>query len=223
VRQRLGACGACWAALAVIAPESCSGCGLPRPLETDLFGPAGGRCARCAVQPLAVDGVRAAVVYDAIARAFLLRAKLGRRPELLEAFGRQLGRVLELDGLAADCTAVVPVPSHPWARLRRGFNPALELARPIARDLGLPLHRAALRRRLGAQHAFKRQAAARRRILATAAFGLSGDVRGARVLLVDDVMTTGSTVEACARLLRAGGAATVHAAVWARTLPRDPG
>jgi predicted amidophosphoribosyltransferase len=133
--QRLGACAGCWGGLRALAPPLCPTCGLPEPASTDLLGPAGGRCSRCVLRPGALDRVRPAVAYDALARSFLLRAKLGGRSELLVPLGDQLARVLEITGFAEGCDEIVPVPSHPWVTLRRGFVPALELACRCRRDV----------------------------------------------------------------------------------------
>jgi predicted amidophosphoribosyltransferase len=173
------------------------------------------------LRPRALDLVRPAVVYDDLARSFLLRAKLGGRCELLRPLGDQLARVLEITGLPVGCDEIVPVPSHPWVTLRRGFVPALELARRVERGTGLPLARRRLRRRLASPRSSKRLPAHARHGQAAVAFVVRGSLPGARVLLVDDVMTTGATVEACARALKDAGATEVRAAVWARRLP-DP-
>jgi predicted amidophosphoribosyltransferase len=155
--------------------------------------------------------VQAAVLYDAVARSFVLRAKFGGRRELLTILGRQLAQVLRTSGFAEPCTVV------PWIRLRRGFNPALEIARPVAKHLGLPLARRALIRRLGGPAPAKRLGAARRQRAARRAFRPGHSLSGERVLLVDDVFTTGATAGACAAALLDGGAESVRLAVWART------
>ena len=213
----LGACPGCWSALRPIGDPACPGCGAPRPAGTDLLGPAGGHCAPCLLRPRKMDGVRAAVVYDAVARSFVLRAKFAGRRELFPILGRQLTRVLQDTGFAADCTVVTAVPSHPWVRVRRGFNPALELAGPVSRGLGLPLRRGALVRRLRRPAAAKRLDATRRRLAAERAFRSRRSMAGQRVLLVDDVLTTGATAEGCAGVLLGAGAERVRLAVWART------
>ena len=220
--QHLGACLSCWTGLSILRSPLCDGCGLPRPAGSDLIGPARSRCAACRLSPLPLDAVRAAVAYDEAARRLLLRAKLGLRRELFAAFARQMIAVARASRIAQGCDAVVPVPSHPWMSLRRGFAPARELARPISRALGLPLVGSALVRRVHGRIATKRLAASHRRREAGDAFRAGGRLRSRSVLLVDDVMTTGSTLEAAARLLRRMGVAEVRALLWARTLPDAP-
>lgn len=221
--QHLGACAACWTGLAPVAARACVSCGLPLPGGTDLLGSADSRCAACVIRPIPLDAVRAAVLYDSLARRFLLRGKFGSRPELFPVLGDQLVRGLVAGRFATGCTAVVPVPSHPWSLLRRGFNPALELARPVARATGLPLHSGVLRRRWRRAAPAKRARAAHRATAVRDAFRARGDLRGERILLVDDVLTTGATLAACARALRQAGAAEVRGAVWARTPIRSTG
>lgn len=162
----------------------------------------------------------AVVAYERSARAFLLRAKLGLRPELFAPLGAQLSRRIELAGFAEGCTMVVAVPSRAWVTAVRGFSPAHRLARPVARTLRLPLARRGIHRRLVGGGPTKRMSARRRRQALAGSFVVRSRVRGHRVLLIDDVITTGSTVSACASALRAAGAAEVRVAAWARTLPR---
>lgn len=196
----------------------CVSCGISLPTGTDLHGPAAGRCTGCVARPLQdVDGVRAAVSYDALARRFVLRAKFGLRREIFRAFGILTARLLTVTGFGLDATVVIPVPAHPWSLLRRGFNPSEEIAAPIARRLGAPMRAARIARRWTGPGSVKRLAAAERRSALRRAFRPVGRLDGEHVLVVDDVLTTGATAEACAGAAKRAGARTVRIAVWART------
>jgi len=215
--QRRGACCECWSALRPIVAPFCLACGDPLPAATDLLGPAAGRCPACVLRPGPLARTRAAVAYAGAARAFVLRAKAGLREELLRDLGARLGALLAAEGFADACDAVVPVPSHPWVRLRRGFDPAREVARGLRRHVDLPLRWRWLWRRLPRALAAKRLGRRGRDAAVRDAFRASPAVRGARVLLVDDVRTTGATLAACAKALAAAGAGEVRAAVFATT------
>jgi len=222
LRQARGACLACWGRLRPLL-GACPRCGEPTG-TSDLLAPGGIPCAGCLLHggPPDLHGVRPAVAYDAVARTFLLGAKLRGRPELLPLLGAQLASLLCAGAFADGCGAVVPVPSHPLVRLRRGFDPAREIARPVAAALALPLV-PALRRRLASGGAAKRlTAAGRLRSLQHAFRPRAGRRLPACVLLVDDVLTTGATAAACARELRRLGVEEIRVAVWARTPRRGP-
>ena len=143
----MGVCSTCWCGFQRLPRPSCPGCGLPRPKTSDLLGPARGRCATCLASEHSLDGVRAVVVYDRLARALLLEAKLGCRPELFRPIAELMAADLRASRFADDTAALVAVPSHPWSDLRRGFSPAAELARRITRKLEIPSLRGALTRR----------------------------------------------------------------------------
>jgi ComF family protein len=169
------------------------------------------------MHPLPLEEAIAAVLYDEPARRFLLRAKNHGRAELLRPLGSHLMASIRAKGVLGRVDVVVPVPSSISARLRRGFDPANLLAREVARMAGLPHVRNALRRRAFSGPAAKGLGAAERWRGAERRVAARGALVGARVLLVDDVLTTGATATACARALREAGAREVRAAVWART------
>lgn len=166
-------------------------------------------CGRCLRRPPPVTRTAAAFAYTTPLDRLILDLKFHRRLHLAPLLG-----ALMAEHLAAQerPQVLLPVPLHP-ARLReRGYNQALELARPLSRRLGLPIDLALCRRvRATAQQATL-TARERRRNL-RGAFAVTRRPEYAHVVLVDDVVTTGATVFELARMLRAAGVARVD--VWA--------
>jgi len=211
--------------LALVVPASCNGCG-------DALGPQQllGYCPACwaSIEPDQDDTrnprLLAATCYDGLARTVLLDAKFRGRPELFRPMGHRMATVCRSSGLDRGIDLVAAVPSHPITRIRRGFNPARELARIVAADLGLPLAGHGLRRKLVHVAPSKKEDRAGRRLAAEAAFAAPpGRFRGKRVLLIDDILTTGSTSRGCRSAILAAGASAVRTLVWGRTPARTPG
>lgn len=215
--QRHGACAACWAELETIPSPGCRSCGAPIPSVPSPFETGCGRCGPCALDPLPVSGAAAAVVYDRGAKRLVLRAKDGGRPEILGTLGQQVAVAARIAGLLEGCDLVAAIPSHPWTTLRRGFEPAAEIARAVGRSTGLPVRTGTLRRRFARSAPAKGLGASERRRRAVRSFRARTLLGDPVVLLVDDVLTTGATARACASALREAGAAEVRLAVWART------
>ncbi len=153
-----------------------------------------------------IDGAAYAYLYGGPAGGLVRNLKYRGVSRLAEPMGRQMLRAF--DGLQpAQIDCVVPVPMHIRRTRKRGVNQALLLAREMAGGLGLPLAEALVRTRNTRQQA--RLDAAERLHNLDGAFAVACDVKGKRVLLVDDVCTTGATANACAEALLAGGASAV--------------
>ena len=191
------------------------GCGAG--FEYDGGDFASDRCAACLAAPYRFARARAACVYDGASRGLILKYKHGDQQQFAALFALWLGRAAA--PLIAGADAVVPVPLHPSRLLMRRFNQAAEIARPLARaSLRDYLPDALIRAR--ATETQGGRSARGRRLNVKAAFAVTEAgarrVRGRRILLVDDVLTTGATAEACARALLDAGARAVDLAVIAR-------
>ena len=211
--QTPGFSAAGWSRIVFVEEPACDGCGLPFP-----FDPGEGvRCAACMARPRAFARARAACLYDEHSRELILRLKHADRPEIGALFARWLMRAAA--PLLAGADVVAPVPLHPSRLFARRYNQAAEIARPLCRLAERPyLADALARRRATATQGGK--SGRGRRVNVKGAFVVPPSrrrrVEGRRVLLVDDVLTTGATAEACARALLAAGAAAVDLAVVAR-------
>jgi ComF family protein len=177
--------------------------------------PAG--CPRCRDQTLHFDAAFRMGPHAGKLRDAILRVKKAERADLAEGLGRLWASTLaeQLKGERFD--VVVPVPLHWLRRLERGYNQAAMLARPLAKQLRVPFSARRLRRIRYTSHQTGQSAASRQENLRGAfASWPAHRIRGLRILLVDDVMTTGSTCSEAARALKKAGAARVVAAVLAR-------
>jgi ComF family protein len=187
------------------------GCGAPFEYAT------GERCAACLARPRAFARARAAVLYDEASRDLILQFKHADRTDLAGLLCSWVGRAA--DELLADADAVAPVPLHRSRLLARRYNQAAEIARPLARRHRLAYLADALTRPKRTESQAGKSGSARRRNVAGAFVvppAKRRRVEGRRILLIDDVLTTGATAEACARALLGAGALAVDLAVVAR-------
>jgi ComF family protein len=214
-----GLCPACWAGVDFIARPYCERLGTP--FAVDLG--AGILSPRAIAHPPAFGRARAAARYDGTARRLVHRLKYGDRLDLARAMGGWMAAAGR--ELLADADALVPIPLHVTRLWRRRFNQAGELAQAVARRRGgaLPVLHSALVRAKATPSQVGLSATERARNL-SGAFRVpeSGRplVAGRRLVLVDDVMTTGATLDAAARALRRAGAAEVDALVFALVAER---
>jgi len=165
----------------------------------------------------ALAGLRSPYVFQGGARELVHALKYHYHSALASPMGDLMARYLRGGSLPAD--ALVPVPLHPHRQRARGYNQSFLLAREVSRRLNLPLAAHVLVRRSDTPPQAKAtEAEARRRNVAGAFDCRAGAVAGRRVLLVDDVTTTGATLDACAHALLAKGGAS---SVWALTFARE--
>src|SRR5688500_13365602 len=196
-------CAPCWAGLPFITAPMCAHCGLP--FETAAV--AGAWWGACLAVPPRVEA-RSALAYDGPAREVVLRLKHADRAHLAVDMAGHLRRAAG-DWLDDD-VLIVPVPLHRWRLWRRGYNQAAELAKALSSATGTPLLVDALLRVRATRSSQGLNPRQRRRNLA-GAFRIAERARplvaGRCIILVDDVLTTGATADACARMLMRAGAA----------------
>jgi predicted amidophosphoribosyltransferase len=170
-------------------------------------------CLGCVATPPAQAATVVWGDYDGPLRTVVLAMKRRGRDELAGPIGLRLAARLALEPWAAEVDLITHVPSHPIRRLRNGWSAAACTARVVAREIALPA-RPCLRR-----HGLARQTGrsrAQRLRLPARAFSASAAVRGRRLLVVDDVTTTGTTLRRAARAARQAGCRAVYCAVIAR-------
>jgi ComF family protein len=206
-------CGRCWGGITFFAPPWCVCCGLPfpHPMGEDAV------CGDCARERRAWDRARAVLRYDKNSRGLVLGLKHADHTHVANAFGRWMyragGEVL------AGADVVVPVPLH-WTRLlHRRYNQAALLAHAIRAAGGPPVAVDwVVRRRRTPSQGHLGPTARERNVRGAFALRRGCSVVRRRVVIVDDVMTTGATADECARVLKRAGAAFVGVLTLARAL-----
>jgi ComF family protein len=205
-------CGHCLGRLELVGEHACSRCGSPVGDHTGTES-----CPQCEGRELGFSRAAAACRYGGLARDLILEFKYGRRTILSRALASLMVECALKRGFLDRADAVVAVPLHERKLRHRGFNQADALAERISSRSGRPQLRNALVRveDTRAQTGLDRES---RLANVNGAFAVRDDssIRGAHILLVDDVMTTGSTLSECAAALRRAGAAEVTVLVAAR-------
>jgi ComF family protein len=202
-----------WLQLQFIDDPVCARCGMPFAHDEGE----GAMCAACIAEPPAFDSARAAVLYGDASHKLIVAFKHSDRTELaplLAGWLARAGRPLFNEG-----AVIIPCPLHPLRLLHRRYNQAALLALSLSRATGTPTESSLLKRQRDTKPQQRLSAEARRRNVAGAfevPQALAARADGRRFILVDDVLTTGTTLSACARALKRAGAARVDALVLAR-------
>lgn len=206
-------CLDCWSGMQFLGEPCCARCGLP--FDHDMG--AGSACGSCLADPPPFDSARAVLAYGEVARKVALRLKYGRRIGLARLIAQQMTRHV---GAGHQHPLIVPVPLHRRRLWWRGFNQSALIADHLARLTGLEVDKHGLQR-IRATQPLRAMDPRRRAKAVRGAFALARDnhIRGRAIILVDDVHTSGATAAACARVLKRGGASSVHLLCWARALP----
>jgi ComF family protein len=202
-------CVECWRSIEWLGEGGCGTCGLP--LEgTDLD-----ICAACLASPPLIARTRAAVAYGDITRTLPLRLKYSRKVALAKTMARYMLPLIALD----EDPLLVPVPLHRSRLWSRGFNQSALIARELARHCAVG-HDPYLLRRLKRTAALKGMGPRQRRLEVRGAFAVARPdaLKGKAVVLVDDVLTSGSTADACAKAVMRAGARRVELVCWARVV-----
>jgi ComF family protein len=213
-------CADCFRHMRFISDPCCDRCG--QPFAGTGFGGAGRICAPCAERPPPWRSARAALVYDEWSRVLVLRLKYADRIDLAPVLAHHMARVGQ--GLLDRADLLVPVPLHRSRLFHRRYNQAALLAHAVGRIAGVPVLPDALVRARATPPLARLGPASRRDILQGAITirpSRRTGIENRRIVLVDDVMTTGATTGECARVLCAAGAASVDVLVAARA--PDPG
>lgn len=190
----------------------CPNCGSNVP----PFGVSDGQCGQCRSQKMRFDGVLRVGPYSGALRLLLQRFKFGGQEDLVDLFASPLSRRIVRSEVYEDIDALLAVPTCWQHRLLQRFYPAVLLAKQVAKRSRIPYAALLDRTAGGPRQTLLPESDRRRNVRGKFRMARGCNVAGARLCLVDDVMTTGSTVSECSRVLKRAGAARVYVAVVAR-------
>jgi ComF family protein len=214
-------CAQCWRKIAFLDGACCAACGLPFEIDPGE----GTLCGGCHARKRDFDRARSLFSYDEASKGLILAFKHGDRLDHAPAFSRWLDRIG--GPLLADADIIVPVPLHRWRLWKRRYNQSAVLAERLSRLTAKPHDPLVLVRRRATPSQGEMPSAKARRRNMLGAFGVPEDrrarIRDRNLLLVDDVFTTGATLEACARALKRAGAGRVDVLTLARVVRPQSG
>ena len=202
-------CALCWTQVQFVGESGCTTCGMPlEATDAEL-------CGVCVAKPPRIHRTRSAVAYDDLSRSIAIRLKYGRKVALARTMARYMAPLVRREENAI----LVPVPLHRSRLWQRGFNQSALVAHELAKATG---HRAEPRllRRVKSTPALKGMSLSQRRNVVSGAFKVAPttELEGRTVVLIDDVLTTGSTANACAKALQKAGVERVELVSWARVI-----
>jgi ComF family protein len=213
VPEPMTVCAPCWGQIDFLTGEGCILCGTP--LDPGLT-----HCAPCLAHPPDHDGAAAATAYGEVSRSIILRLKHGRRIGLAQLAARFMMPHLP----TSEAWIIAPVPLHRWRLWSRGFNQSGLIAQALAKGSHHRLAIDLLQRhrrtpKLGTLSARERDKLLRGAIRVNP--DRAAELKGAHILVIDDVYTSGATANSCARVLKRAGAAEVRILCWARVSQGD--
>lgn len=207
-------CGDCWSCFNWIDGAHCACCGYPFPdgYESD----SGAMCPVCAAGKNELKYVRAACIYDDMSRSVMLPFKHGGRIKFARFMSRAMIWAMRDIDIRPDI--VMPVPLANRRLFQRGYNQATLLAREIARVYGAPIDFDSVHRKYRPNMGHKTRAQRHEHIRGVFSVACPDKIRGKKILLVDDVMTSGATFDELSRVLRRAGAAEIYGVVFCRVV-----
>lgn len=210
-------CDACLAELPWIASPMCPQCGRPYPKSPSSPDH---RCGDCLQSVFLFDTARSATYHGGMVRQRIHQLKFGGQLHWVRPLADLLVRMVRREAVVSTVDRIIPVPLHRKRLRQRGFNQASLLARMLGRQLSLAVSYDALVRSSWTEPQTRLKREERLQNVKDAFHvGEAGKVRDRHLLLVDDVYTTGTTLNECAKTLKAAGAAAVHAVTVSRALP----
>ena len=207
-------CAECWTAINWIDNPKCAKCGYPFPADLDLGGTP--LCPVCAAGKSELDWIRSACVYDDASKQAMLPFKHGGKIQYACFMSRAM--MWALRDVEIDADIIMPVPLATRRLFKRGYNQATLLARPIARATGIKIDHDSVRRKYRDDMGHKTARERAENIRGVFSIVRPNKIRGKKILLVDDVMTSGATFSELKRVLIRAGAAAVYGVTFCRVV-----